>query len=60
MSIKTPLLRITFAGCLLILAACGQPEQETSTQAEPVVSDAPSISADQDDIGGVVTSRDGP
>ena len=60
MTIKTPLLRITLAGCLLALAACGQPEQETSTQPEPVVSDAPSSSVDQDDIGGVVTSSNGP
>ena len=60
MTIKTPLLRITLAGCLLALAACGQPEQENSTQAEPVASDAPSIGVDQDDIGGVVTSSNGP
>ena len=60
MRITTPLLRITFAGCLLALVACGQPDQENSTQAEPVVSDAPSIGIDQDDIEGVVTSSNGP
>ncbi|HAT28227.1 MAG TPA: hypothetical protein DCS89_14510, partial [Gammaproteobacteria bacterium] len=60
MKTKTPLSRITLAACLLALAACGQPEQETSAQAEPVVSDAPGISSDQNDIGGVVTSTDGP
>ena len=60
MRIKTPLLSITLAGCLLALAACSEQEQQTSTQPEPVVSDAPDISVDQDDIGGVVTSSNGP
>ena len=60
MRIKTPLLIITLAGCLLALAACDQPAQQASTQPEPVVSDAPGISVDQDDIGGVVTSSNGP
>ena len=60
MKIKTPLSRIIFAGCLLALSACGQPEQQASNQPGAVATDAPASSVDQNDISGIVTSSNGP
>ena len=53
-------LRIAFAGCLLALPACGEPEQQASGQSEPIVNNVTDTSVDQDDINGIVTSPNGP
>ena len=53
-------LRIAFAGCLLALLACGEAEQQASGQSEPIGNNVTVTSVDQDDIGGIVTSPNGP
>ena len=57
---QVSVLRIGFAGCLLALPACGEPEQQASGQSEPIVNNVTGTSVDQDDIGGIVTSPNGP
>ena len=56
------ILKTMFAGCLPVLAACGQPEQESAVVVEPEAetSAVTGVAIDQDDIGGVVTSANGP
>ena len=62
MKITEFFFKTVIGGCLLALAACGQQEQESAAVAEPVAGTPPAagVAIDQDDIGGVVTSANGP